>query len=217
MRTEVERVKGRELRMGLLREIFGPSKDEVWRQLCQEIGAEFVEGGFWKGSKVQAQVKEWTVTLDTYVVSTGKTSIPYTRMRAPYVNQDGFRFRIYRRGVFSELGKLLGIQDLEIGDPDFDRDHVIQGNDTAKVQALFANARIRQLIQAQPAILLQVRDDEGWFGPRFPEGVDELHFVVVGVIRDVERLRSLYELFAETLNHLCHIGSAYEDDPNLAL
>ena len=43
---------------------FGPSKDEVWRQLSQEIGAEFVEGGFWKGSKVQAHVGPWTVTLD---------------------------------------------------------------------------------------------------------------------------------------------------------
>ena len=39
---------------------FGPSKDEVWRQLSQEIGAEFVEGGFWKGSKVQAHVGPWT-------------------------------------------------------------------------------------------------------------------------------------------------------------
>ena len=43
---------------------FGPSKDEVWRQLSEEIGAEFVEGGFWKGSKVQAHVGPWTVTLD---------------------------------------------------------------------------------------------------------------------------------------------------------
>ena len=42
---------------------FGPSKDEVWRQLSQEIGAEFVEGGFWKGNKVQAHVAPWTVTL----------------------------------------------------------------------------------------------------------------------------------------------------------
>ena len=49
---------------------FGPSKDEVWRQLCNEIGAEFVEGGFWKGSKVQAHVGPWTVTLDTYTVHT---------------------------------------------------------------------------------------------------------------------------------------------------
>ena len=45
---------------------FGPSKDEVWRQLSQEIGAEFVEGGFWAstGSKVQAHVGPWIVTLD---------------------------------------------------------------------------------------------------------------------------------------------------------
>jgi hypothetical protein len=57
--------------MGMLRQIFGPSRDEVWRQLCNEIGADFVEGGFWKGNKVQARVKEWFVTLDTYTVSTG--------------------------------------------------------------------------------------------------------------------------------------------------
>jgi hypothetical protein len=41
---------------------FGANKDEVWRQLSEEIGAEFVEGGFLKGGKVQAQVGPWTVT-----------------------------------------------------------------------------------------------------------------------------------------------------------
>jgi hypothetical protein len=203
--------------MGILRQIFGPSQDEIWRQLCDEIGAKFVEGGFWQGNKVQAHVKEWTVTLDTYTVSTGKSSVTYTRMRAPYVNQDGFRFAIYRQGLFSNLGKLLGMQDIEVGDPEFDRDFVIKGSDEYKVLALFANPKIRQLIQAQPSIHLQVKDAEGWFGASFPEGVDELYFEVVGVIKDVERLKSLYELFAETLNHLCHIGSAYENDPNLAL
>ena len=203
--------------MSILRQIFGPSQEEVWRQLGSEIGAEFVEGGFWRGNKVQARVKEWTVTLDTYTVSTGKSHITYTRMRAPYVNKDGFRFTIYRKGVFSELRKRLGMQDIDIGDPDFDRDYVIQGNDECKVLALFGNPKIRRLIQVQPSFHLQVQDDEGWFSATFPEGVDELHFQVVGVIKDVERLKLLYELFAEMLNHLCHIGSAYENDPKLAL
>ena len=45
---------------------------------------------------------------------------------------------------------------------------------------------------------LTVKDDEGWFGTSFPEGVDELFFRVGGVIKDVERLKSLYDLFAET-------------------
>jgi len=203
--------------MGILRQIFGPSQDEVWRQLCNEIGAEFVEGGFWKGDKVQARVGEWTVTLDTYTVSTGKTHVTYTRIRAPYVNKDGFRFTIYRRGLFSDFSKLLGMQDIEVGDPEFDHDFIIKGNDESRALTLFGNPKIRQLVQAQPSIHLQVKDDEGWFGASFPEGVDELYFQVVGVIKDVERLKALYALFAETLNHLCHIGSAYENDPNIAV
>jgi hypothetical protein len=203
--------------MSFLRQLFGPSKDDVWRQLCSEIGAEFIEGGFWRSDKVRVQVKEWTIILDTYTVSTGKSSTMYTRMRAPYVNKDGFRFTIYRKGLFSELGKLFGMQDIEVGYPEFDRDFIIKGNDESKVRTLFANLRIRQLIQAQPDIHLEVKNDEGWFGASFPEGVDELCFVVFGVIKDVERLKSLYELFAETLNYLCHIGSAYEDDPNIVL
>ena len=203
--------------MGVLRQIFGPGKDEVWKQLCTEIGAEFVQGGFWNQNKVQARVKEWTVTLDTFVMSTGKSSIPFTRMRAPYVNPDGFRFKVYRAGLFTELGKILGMQDIEVGHSEFDRAFVIKANDSTKVHLLFGNAEIRQLLEAQPAISLEVKDAKGWFGTSFPEGVDELYFQVAGVITDIERLKLLFDLFSETLNHLCHIGSAYEDDPKLAV
>ncbi len=42
----------------------------------------------------------------------------------------------------------------------------------------------------------------------FPGGVDELYCRVSGVVKDLDRLKSLYYLFAEMLNHLCHIGSA---------
>ena len=49
------------------------------------------------------------MTLDTYAVFTGKVVIVYTRMRAPYVNPSGFRFTVYRKGLFSEIGKWLGM------------------------------------------------------------------------------------------------------------
>lgn len=203
--------------MHRLRKLFGPSKDEIWKQLSDEIGAQVVAGGAWHGDKVIARVKEWTVTLDTYTVSTGHTHVTYTRMRAPYVNADGFRFTIYRKGIFSGLGKLLGMQDIEAGEPEFDRDFIIKGNDETKVRALFASPRIRELIRSQRSIHLEVKDDEGWFGTSFPRGVDELRFLVTGVIKDVARLKALYELFAEVLHQLSHMGSAYEDDPKIAL
>jgi len=209
--------------MGFLRQLFGTSREEIWRQLCSEIGARYVEGGFWGGDKVQAHHGQWTITLDSYTTShhnaathTG-SSTTYTRLRAPYVNKDGFRFTVYRKTIFSGLGKLLGMQDVEVGYPEFDEAFIIQGNDEAKLRALFANPRIRQLMGMQPDIHMTVKDDEGWFGTHFPDGVDELYFCLAGVIREVDRLKSLYYLFAEVLNQLCHIGSAYENDPNLEL
>ena len=203
--------------MAVRRAMFGPSHKEIWRQLSAETQATFVEGGFLKGDKVQATHGEWTVTLDKYVVSTGKVTIVYTRMRAPYVNPDGFRFRVYRKGIFSDLGKMFGMQDVEVGIPDFDRDFIIKGNDEGKLRQLFASPKIRALISEQKELDFSVKDDEGWFGPTFPDGVDELAFLVVGVIKDVERLKHLYDLFGETLDELCRIGSAYQRDPGVRL
>lgn len=203
--------------MNTLRKLFGPSKAEIWRQLCAETGADYVQGGFWKGDKVRATHDEWTITLDTYAVSNGKTTMVYTRLRAPYINPDRFRFTIYRRGLFSEIGKLFGMQDVQVGHEDFDRDFIIKGTDEKKLIALFDNARLRELIVAQPQIHLTVMDDEGWWGTAFPSDTDELHFNVHGVIKEVERLKLLFDLFAETLDQLCRIGSAYEKAPQLEL
>ena len=148
---------------------------------------------------------------------TQHSHITYTRMRAPYVNPEGFRFTIYRKGIFSDLGKLLGMQDIDVGDSDFDEAFIIKATDEFRVRDLFANAQIRKIVQAQPEIRLDVKDSEGWFGPRFPDDVDELHFQVVGVIKDVERLKALFDLFAVVLDQLCRIGSAYKREPGITL
>jgi hypothetical protein len=168
--------------MSFLRDLFGPSRDEIWQQFATNLGGNFTKGGFWNGSKVEAAHGQWIVTLDTYTVSTGKSSITYTRMRAPYVNPDGFHFTIYRRGIFSNLGKRLGMQDVNVGFPKFDDDFVIQGHDEAKLCRLFADARLRDLISAQPDIHFCVKDDEShfWGGRNFPPDVNELSFQVTG-------------------------------------
>jgi len=133
----------------MLRDLFGPSRDEIWRQFAAAVGGNMTEGGFLKGSsKVQAAHGQWMVTLDNYAVSTGKSTIIFTRMRAPYVNPDGFQFTIYRRGLFSDIGKWMGMQDVNVGVQQFDEDFVIKGNDEAKLRGIFADARFRDLISA---------------------------------------------------------------------
>ena len=202
---------------GILRGLFGPSKREVWQLLAGQVGGAFVDGGFFGRDKVIVNHGQWTLTLDTYTVSNGKSSSTFTRLRAPYVNRDAFRFSVYRSGLFTPLGEMLGFTDIRTGDAVFDEAFVLKGNNEAKVRALFSDATIKQLLEAQPRVRFEVKDDEGWFGAHFPAGVDELNFTAYGVIKDLDRLRALFDLFAEVLHQLCVIGSAYESDPGVQL
>lgn len=197
--------------MSILKALFGPSKEEIWRQLSEEVGGEFREGSWFKQSAVQARTGDWMITLDTYTQSSGQSSSSYTRLRAPYYNPERFRFEIYRAGFFSEVGKALGMQDIEVGHQRFDDDFVIKSNRPARVRRLFDNAEIRRLIDVQPRIHLSVKAHEGVFS-KFPRGVDELHFQALGTIKDLRHLRHLFDLFAEVLHQVCHEGKAYEDD-----
>jgi hypothetical protein len=205
--------------MSIFRELFGPSREEIWRQFATAVGGNMTEGDFWRGGKVEAAHGQWIITLDAYTVSTGKSTIIYTRMRAPYVNPDGFRFTIYRRGIFSDIGKWLGMQDVAVGEAQFDEDFIIKGNAEGRLRRLFADAKLRELISAQPTIHFCVKDDENqfWGGRNFPPDVDELYFQVTGVIKDVDRLKLLYGLFSETLDELCRMGAAYEKNPGVRL
>ena len=197
--------------------IFGPSKDEIWTQIATGIGGEFIEGGFWGKDALIYKHGEWQILLDTYIVSTGQSSYTLTRMRAPFVNKDGLYFKISRQGFFSSIGKIFGMQDIEIGDPFFDEQFIIKSNNPEKIKLLFADGNIKELCQSQPRIHLSIKDDEGRFGTDFPEGVDELYFECTGVIKETALLKSLFALFCLILERLVRIDSAYEDDPQVTL
>lgn len=203
--------------MSFLRDIFGPSQEEIWNQFANEIDADFINQGFWKTKKIVARFENWAITFDTYTRSTGKTSTTYTRIRAPYVNKDGFNFKICKRGWLSGIRKTLGMKDIEIGYPEFDEKFFIRGNDELRLVELFSSDKIRELVISQDTMYLEVKNDEGWFGTDLPEGITELYFHTIGVIKDVERLKNLYMLFSLMLNKLCIMGSADEEGPDIVL
>ncbi len=197
--------------MSLFKGLFGPTKAKIWRQLAEKVEGRFIEGGLFGHDAVQVTTSDWIITLDTYSDENDRT---YTRLRAPYVNPEAFFFTIYRAGLFDRLGKLLGMRNIEVGYPRFDRQYVIKGNSERGVRKFFENDRIRELIDSQPRIDLKVREDKGWFKTKFPDGVDELRFRRQGVLKDLGQLERLFELFTESLHQLCHDGKAFADDVN---
>jgi hypothetical protein len=202
--------------MSLRQRLFGPNADELWRQVSEQIGAQFVDGGWCGGDKVVATHGPWSITLDRYHVHVGKIVVPMTRMRAPYVNPDGFRFTIYPASFFSGIATRLGMQDVVVGHEAFDREFVIKGTSEPYLRDLFANDRLRELLAGQPHIGLSVEDDEGYFGKEFPQGVDQLKAERSGVVTDVDQIKRLFELFTVTLDQLHRIGVATKLPPGVS-
>ena len=132
----------------------GPSKNDVWRQIASDIGAEYQDGGLFGSDVLRYRSGDWEITLDTWTETAGDDSTTYTRMRALFVNKDVLSFKISRAGLFAPIGTFLGIHDIQIGDPHFDENFVIQGNNSAKLRWLLGDATLKEMIQVQPDLCL---------------------------------------------------------------
>jgi hypothetical protein len=138
-------------------------------------------------------------------------------MRAPFINKRGLRFKIYPEGFFSSIGKVFGSQDIQVGDGFFDDSYMIKGNNELLIRELLQDPDLRAWIQLQPRIHFELRDDGGWFGEKYPAGVDELYFTTPGVLTDETRLKNLFDLFTYTPAHLVEIDAASDASPGVRL
>jgi hypothetical protein len=209
--------------MSTARSRFSSHRENVWRQLAEQFAGDFTVKGTWQTGKVEARADGWTVTLDIRSVAGYKSAEHFTRFRAPFLNPDGFRFAIYRKTFIHTVGTFLGMQDIQVGYPLLDRGFVIQSNSEGEVRRLLSNATIRELLEKEPDLYLHVQQtsEDGSRESEAPqassEATDELYLEVPGLIKDAGRLREVYGLFAEVLRTLTHLGSAYEDDPELGI
>jgi hypothetical protein len=181
---------------------------KIWEQLAKEIGAQFnrditLRAG--TGRVVCLVMEEWFIYLEEYR-DTHK-SPEHVRMRAPYQDKNGFRFAISRKDMFSEIGKLFGMQDVKIGDAVFDDEFIIKSNDEEKVRAFFDSPRLRQLAQAQPYVSFEIREGERP-GIETLFGGSNVELYTVPNDKDIAELKSNFEMFGEALRQLRRIGSA---------
>ena len=203
--------------MWSLKSVFGPSgHEEAWMQLSRELGAEYIEGGVVRGDKVLSQVGNWSITLSAktkWITRRYESDPYYTGLSAPFVSEDGFEFAILHDVPASKFLKLLGMEDIEVGYPELDQEYVIKSNMPPKVQLLFGNGDIRDLLRAQPDVTMEAKYFTGKHRYNLPDGIYKLYLEMPQIITDITTLKNLFSLVVLTLNYLCSIGSASDKDP----
>ena len=203
--------------------LFGPSQNEVWSQISRDIGGEYIESGFWQEGGLRYQHDSWEILLDTYTETYPAgppgvmTQSTYTRMRSPFISQNDFSFMLYREGFFNSLGKLFGAQDIEIGDAFFDSEFIIKSNQPETITQLLSKPELRSLIQQQPNIHLETKSSESFWRNELPAGTHELYFRCNGLFKKTVLLKSLFELFSQTLDQLVAIGVAAAEPHDVRL
>ena len=198
--------------MAELKEGFAKHENKLWERLSEELGGVLTDKQGMRQDKVIAKVGPWAVTLDIHSEPGYRSEHLYTRLRGPFVNPDGFRFALSHQTVFSNIGKLVGMQDINVDHEPFDKMFRIQGTDTEKIKSLFDDDFLREMVKKEPDIHIQVRDAGNWFEDYYPDEIDELIVEVEGEVKDLDRLKGLFSLFARMMNDLCRLGSAYETE-----
>lgn len=203
--------------MSLLHKYFWPIRADSWKDLSNELGGTYIPGGFLRSSRVLIPSVQSVITLDTYFITYRryrKVNRTLTRLRIPFIDLTGFRFVIYRKGLFSDIATWFGSQNKATGHAELDRQFVIKGTDEECLKSFFDSERLRRAItsQRQPRLAACVVNRP--FYPHLPVHLAELRFTVEGVVEDPGRLKQYVALMAIAMAQLRHIGAASTDDPN---
>ena len=75
--------------------LFGPTHEDVWKMLSDDIGAKFiVKDSVFKKYEVIKKYKDWVIVLDTCNSDDRNRSV-FTRVYCGFSNKHGFRFKVF--------------------------------------------------------------------------------------------------------------------------
>ena len=127
-----------------------------------------------KDDTVEVTYKEHKILFDVYVnysvVGSSSIDREYTRVRLEFISLDNLKLRLIPQGFIDTIGKLFGAQDILIGDKEFDKRFVIKGNEEFKIQMLFSNKIIREILLSQKDLYLEIMEEYGIFDEKIKEG-----------------------------------------------
>lgn len=143
--------------MSFLEELFSDGDVDLMEQFSREMGLAYQR----EGSSIIFRQGNRTIVIEHRKEQVGDDERSrerhWMRISTRFVRRDGFTFKFYRDGILSSIGRLFGMQDIKTGDPQFDDEFIIKGNDESRVRLLLSNEKLKQIIQYSPDIHLECR------------------------------------------------------------
>ncbi len=166
----------------------------AWTEFAINTGLTYQPGRyFFLSGRVEGDYRGYPTRLFTYSSGSGNNRSTYTRLELDVTHPEGALFTLSRESWMNNVFRKIGVDDMEIGDPQFD-EHFYLKSKPEEYAAHILNHDLRARL---------VRELQGrlglWHG--------ELYVTRGGLDRDVARLRNHLEMLAE-------IADSVEGDSN---
>ncbi|MFT2011261.1 hypothetical protein ACMA1I_21500 [Pontibacter sp. 13R65] len=113
--------------------------------ICQQLAEDMQQHPDLLQYQVLLQQAPYQVLfrLDVDLGGGFESGISSTLFSATLQKSSGYRFRLQQQGLLEEVGKLLGMQDIKIGDSEFDAHTLVQANQEEKVKQMLSQPDVR--------------------------------------------------------------------------
>ena len=173
--------------------INGRTEDEAWRQ----ISAEFLLNPDPLDYCAVINVGNRKIVLEIEIELGGGFESGYERtiLSAELTTSTAFRFAIHPQHFTDEIGKFFGMQDVEIGFPEFDKKLIVKTNDRQKLKDIFSDKSVRTAFQTLDDFTFGVTHHRADGGDNAPF----LELLINAGITNVATLREIYDAFSSVL------------------
>ena len=174
--------------------ISGSSEQDVWQNIEADLAAEDEVLNY--DVVINQGGKQVQLTVDIDPGGGFEGGFETTELRAPLALVSDFRFAVHDEDFIDEIGRFFGMEDVETGYTDLDKNVVIKSNDEEKVHRIFGDDDVRELFTKLEDFDLSIhhqklRDSES------EQPVLELN--INEGITDPTSLRTVYHAFYKVL------------------
>ena len=188
--------------------LFGPTHEDIWKMVSEDIGAKFiVEDSVFKKYKVVKEFHDWVIVLDS---CNGTRNEPaYTRVYCDFLNKCGFKFKVFGTYFNNYFLNFFDMQDIKVDYADLSENLIIRSNSEVATKRFLQNSTIRELINLQPDILLEIISKEVY--DVTDKADSTLCIRIPGIIKNNEVLKNLFELVGQSVLEIENISSEIEN------
>lgn len=161
------------------------NQHKVWKQLAEELGAEYFQPGGIQSPYVLRKTKVGTIKLDSFVKTIGRTPVTFTRFQVECTPRHQVSFQIARKTMLNK-GVPKQMEVVESASPQFNRLFRFFASSPAVAQQIFDRQLLEKIAGQQPYNDIQIQLDK-----------QQLELTIAPLNKDAEQLTSLFKLLEE--------------------